>query len=52
MCGRFTLRAPAAAVAKKFGLFDVPNLSPHFNISPGQGGDEDGYFLAHPARTL
>lgn len=36
MCGRFTLRAPAAAVAKEFGLFEVPELSPHFNISPGQ----------------
>jgi putative SOS response-associated peptidase YedK len=23
-------------VAKEFGLFDVPELSPHFNISPGQ----------------
>jgi putative SOS response-associated peptidase YedK len=36
MCGRFTLRAPAAAVAKEFGLFDVPELSPHFNICPSQ----------------
>jgi putative SOS response-associated peptidase YedK len=36
MCGRFTLRAQAAAVAKEFGLFDVPELWPHFNISPGQ----------------
>lgn len=36
MCGRFTLRAPAATVAKEFGLLDVPELSPHFNISPSQ----------------
>ena len=36
MCGRFTLHAPASAVAKEYGLFDVPELSPHFNISPGQ----------------
>jgi putative SOS response-associated peptidase YedK len=36
MCGRFTLRAPASAVAKEFGLFDVPELSPHFNICPSQ----------------
>jgi putative SOS response-associated peptidase YedK len=36
MCGRFTLRAPASAVAKEFGLFDVPDLMPHFIISLGQ----------------
>jgi len=36
MCGRFTLRAPSAAVAKEFGLFDLPELAPHFNIAPGQ----------------
>jgi hypothetical protein len=35
MCGRFTLRAPASAVAKEFGLFDVPKLSTQFNICVG-----------------
>jgi putative SOS response-associated peptidase YedK len=36
MCGRFTLRSSAAAVAQEFSLFDLPELTPHFNIAPGQ----------------
>jgi putative SOS response-associated peptidase YedK len=36
MCGRFTLRAPASTVAKEFGLFDVPDLTPHYNIFPSR----------------
>ena len=36
MCGRFTLRAPPQAVAQAFGLVDVPELLPRFNITPTQ----------------
>src|SRR5271166_4280225 len=36
MCGRFTLRSAPAAIAQEFGLFDVPDLSPRFNIAPTQ----------------
>ncbi len=36
MCGRFTLRAPASAVAEQFGLLDVEPLEPRFNIAPTQ----------------
>ena len=34
MCGRFTLRAKPAAVAKEFDLPEVPPFKPHFNIAP------------------
>jgi putative SOS response-associated peptidase YedK len=36
MCGRFTLRSPGEAVAEAFGLLEVPDLLPRFNIAPGQ----------------
>ncbi|HEV3007271.1 MAG TPA: SOS response-associated peptidase [Pirellulales bacterium] len=36
MCGRFTLRTPASDVAKEFGLIDVPELFPRYNIAPTQ----------------
>ena len=36
MCGRFTLRAPASAVAEQFSLFDVAPFAPRFNIAPTQ----------------
>ena len=36
MCGRFTLRTPAAAVAKQFGLLEVPPFEPRFNVAPSQ----------------
>jgi putative SOS response-associated peptidase YedK len=36
MCGRFTLRSPGEAVVEAFGLPDVPDLLPRFNIAPGQ----------------
>jgi putative SOS response-associated peptidase YedK len=36
MCGRFTLRTPAAAVAKQFGLLEVPPFEPRFNVAPAQ----------------
>ncbi|MGA2068584.1 MAG: SOS response-associated peptidase [Thermoguttaceae bacterium] len=36
MCGRFTLRAPASAVAEAFSLVDVPAWQPRFNIAPSQ----------------
>ena len=36
MCGRFTRRSSPIAIAQEFGLFDVPDLSPRFNVAPGQ----------------
>src|SRR4051794_4575662 len=36
MCGRFTLRTPASAVAEQFSLLEVPDLQPRFNIAPSQ----------------
>jgi putative SOS response-associated peptidase YedK len=37
MCGRFTLRAPAAAVRDFFPLFDVPeDLEARYNVAPTQ----------------
>jgi putative SOS response-associated peptidase YedK len=36
MCGRFTLRSSGEAVAEEFGLPEVPDLTPRFNIAPGQ----------------
>jgi putative SOS response-associated peptidase YedK len=36
MCGRFTLRASPAVIAQEFGLFDVPDLLPRFNVAPSQ----------------
>lgn len=34
MCGRFTLFDSAASVAERFGLAEVPSLSPRYNIAP------------------
>ena len=36
MCGRFTLRTPASAVARQFGLLEAPPLEPRFNVAPSQ----------------
>jgi putative SOS response-associated peptidase YedK len=36
MCGRFLLRRSGKVVAEAFGLPEVPELFPHFNIAPGQ----------------
>jgi putative SOS response-associated peptidase YedK len=36
MCGRFTLRTPASAVAEAFGLLPFPDLQPRYNIAPSQ----------------
>jgi putative SOS response-associated peptidase YedK len=36
MCGRFTLSTPPDAVADLFGLVDVPDLPPRYNIAPSQ----------------
>src|SRR6516164_2239144 len=36
MCGRFTLRSSGQAVAEAFGLPEVPDLLPRFNVAPGQ----------------
>ena len=34
MCGRFTLRTPAAAVAKYFDLLNVPDFQANYNVAP------------------
>ncbi len=36
MCGRLTLRSAGATLAEAFGLPDIPDLLPRFNIAPGQ----------------
>jgi putative SOS response-associated peptidase YedK len=36
MCGRFTLATSARQVAEHFGLAEVPELSPRYNIAPNQ----------------
>lgn len=36
MCGRYTLKTPAKAVADYFGLSDPPSLTPRYNIAPTQ----------------
>ncbi len=36
MCGRFTLRTPAAILKDYFGLVDLPGLTPRYNIAPSQ----------------
>ncbi len=34
MCGRFTLRIPAHRLAEAFGVGELPNLPPRYNIAP------------------
>jgi putative SOS response-associated peptidase YedK len=36
MCGRFTLRSSASAIAEQFALFEAPNFTARFNIAPSQ----------------
>jgi putative SOS response-associated peptidase YedK len=36
MCGRFTLRTSTEDIVKAFGLSDVPDLKPRYNIAPTQ----------------
>jgi putative SOS response-associated peptidase YedK len=36
MCARYTLRTPADLLAARFGLPQVPDLRPHYNVSPTQ----------------
>lgn len=36
MCGRFTLRTPAAILAELFDLAEIPAWTPRFNIAPTQ----------------
>jgi len=36
MCGRFTLRTPAAELVDLFRLLQVPELQPRYNIAPTQ----------------
>ncbi len=36
MCGRFTLTTPVPVLAKFFGVADLPDLQPRFNVAPTQ----------------
>ncbi len=36
MCGRYSLAVPADVVAELFGLLEVPDLSPRWNVAPTQ----------------
>ncbi|MBX9791971.1 MAG: SOS response-associated peptidase [Pirellulales bacterium] len=36
MCGRFTLRSSPRVVAELFGLDEVPNWEPRYNVAPSQ----------------
>ena len=36
MCGRFTLRTPAAAIAEQFAPLAVPDFAARFNVAPSQ----------------
>jgi putative SOS response-associated peptidase YedK len=36
MCGRFTLKTPVPILAKFFGLAEIPDLPPRFNVAPTQ----------------
>ncbi len=36
MCGRFTLKAPAEKLRETFLLFDIPDITPRYNIAPTQ----------------
>lgn len=36
MCGRFTLRTPAAILAELFQLAEIPSWTPRYNIAPSQ----------------
>jgi putative SOS response-associated peptidase YedK len=36
MCGRFTLRTPSKDIAPLFGLDELPDLPPRYNIAPSQ----------------
>jgi putative SOS response-associated peptidase YedK len=36
MCGRYTLNKPAQALAQTFGIQEVPDLKPQYNIAPTQ----------------
>ncbi|HET6304907.1 MAG TPA: SOS response-associated peptidase [Myxococcota bacterium] len=36
MCGRISLSTPARVVAEHFGLAEVPELAPRWNVAPGQ----------------
>ena len=36
MCGRFTLKTPAATIGSLFPEFDLLDLEPRFNIAPTQ----------------
>lgn len=36
MCGRYTIKTPAQDIVRFFGLADIPELTPRFNVAPTQ----------------
>ncbi len=38
MCGRYTLKTPAADLAEAFDLAEIPEWEPRWNVSPSQQG--------------
>jgi putative SOS response-associated peptidase YedK len=36
MCGRYTLKTPVEALAKRFEVKDVSSVVPSYNIAPTQ----------------
>ena len=36
MCGRYAFFSPAEAVRRVFGVDDVPELEPRYNVAPTQ----------------
>ena len=36
MCARYTIRTPAELLAARFGLDQVPDLRPRYNVAPSQ----------------
>jgi putative SOS response-associated peptidase YedK len=36
VCARFTFHTPADVLAVRFGLLQIPDLAPRYNVSPTQ----------------
>ncbi|MGE3803253.1 MAG: SOS response-associated peptidase [Gemmataceae bacterium] len=52
MCGRYTMRAPAAKIAEHFEVDPLPLLEPRFNIAPTQQVAAVRLKHAQPGREL
>ncbi len=52
MCGRFTLRTPAAILAELFQLAGIPTWAPRYNIAPTQPAPTVVLTSEHPGRQF